>query len=133
MPQSLQPLYVATEAAMGPGGGANVVLLAVGLVEGHPKRSLAFAALNALMAVKRAGSVLQGLSMRGPLPGSRDAVRLERFCREHSGILLQAALEGRNVATIIQSISRGLRSNAVLRQRHGQRLLNEVGALLAAM
>ena len=66
-----------------------------------------------------------------PDPQSSHAIRTQRFCQEHRSLCMQALWSNgsASLATVIQSVARGLRYNAELRQRHGQRFLEEVGVM----
>ena len=66
-----------------------------------------------------------------PDPQSSHVIRTQRFCQEHRSLCMQALWSNgsASLATVIQSVARGLRYNAELRQRHGQRFLGEVGVM----
>ena len=100
-------------------------------LEEHARRGLVFAALNAVLAVAAPHTHLPGLSMVRPDPQSSHAIRTQRFCQEHRSLCMQALWSNgsASLATVIQSVARGLRYNAELRQRHGQRFLEEVGVM----
>jgi hypothetical protein len=131
VPASLQPLLAAALAAEGQPNAAQAVALSLGFPEGHPQRSLVFAALNAVLAVSAPQASLSGLSMARPGPSSRESLRLQRFCQEHASLCFQAATGQGALPTIVQSVSRGLRCERVLRQRHGKRFLKEVALLVS--
>ena len=66
-----------------------------------------------------------------PDPQSSLAIKTQRFWQEHRSFCMQALWSNgsASLATVIQSVARGLRYNAELRQRHGQRFLEEVGVM----
>jgi len=132
VPRSLEPLLAAGLAAAGQQNGASTVVSAFGFPEGHARRALVFAALNAVLAVAAPHTNLPGLRMVRPEPQSSDACRTQRFCQEHRSLCMQAIWSNgsASLATVIQSVARGLRHSAELRQRHGQRFLEEVGIVI---
>ena len=129
VPRSLAPLLAAGLASAGHHNGANIVVSAVGFPEGHADRGLAFAALNAVLSVASPHTSLAGLSMKRPEPHNADANRTQASCQEHRSLSMQVVCGGSaTFATMVQSVARGLRHDAVLRRRHGQRFLAEVSS-----
>ena len=89
---------------------------------------MAFAALNAVMAVAEPSRTLAGLTVTLQ---EADKLRTQRFCQERRSLCMQALWgNGVGVATIAQSVARGLRHDAALRQRHAARFLAELSQLL---
>lgn len=128
----LQAVLAAGEAASAAGGTAGSVVDSLGFPVGHEHRGLMFSIIAALLAIAAPGVPLNGLNMRRPEPGSLDGSRVGQFCSEGTSVLMITFLNDRvTVSTVVQSISRGLRHDAVLKRRHGQRLLNEVAQLAA--
>jgi hypothetical protein len=128
----LQAILAAGEAASAAGETAGSVVDNLGFAEGHEHRGLIFSILAAVLAIAAPSLSLNGLNMRRPLPESLDGRRVGQFCNEYTSVLMIAFLNDHiAVSTVVQSISRGLRHDAVLKRRHGQRLLNEVAQLAA--
>ena len=132
-PASLQPLLTLALAAQGQQDGASAVLLALGYPEGHPHRSQIFAALNGVLAVCAPQVHLAGLSMVRPVPGTAARARLLRFVEEHMSVFQQAVMRQGALPTIVSCVARGLRCDALLRERHGARFLDQVGDMYSQL
>jgi hypothetical protein len=132
-PASLQPLLTLALAAQGQQDGASAVLLALGYPEGHPHRSQIFAALNGVLAVCAPQVHLAGLSMVRPVPGTAARARLLRFVEEHMSVFQQAVMRQGALPTIVSCVARGLRCDALLRERHGARFLEQVGDMYSQL
>ena len=132
VPENLQGLLAAAEAASNEGGGAEGVVASSGFAVGHPRRGLAFAILHGLIAVARPSARLSGLceKQQGTVNSRR---RSDQYFRGGMTVCMIATFASVDVSTIIQCLARDFRASPDWRASRGQRFVDELGQLWSGL